>query len=67
MYEFENIIYEEPPMPKIGEKDLHNRKVMTEEGKCNSNNIILFIYKNAITNFYKELFGFDKLFVNEII
>ncbi|CAB4396891.1 uncharacterized protein OCT59_023092 [Rhizophagus irregularis] len=45
VYEFENIIYEEPPMPKIDEKDLCYRKNMTEE----------------------ELFGFDKLFINDII
>jgi len=40
VYEFENIIYEEPTMPKFDEKDLRYRKVMTEEGKHNS--IILF-------------------------
>ncbi|RGB40996.1 hypothetical protein C1646_752640 [Rhizophagus diaphanus] len=40
VYEFENIIYEELPMPKIDEKDLCYRKTMTEEGKYNSNNII---------------------------
>lgn len=58
-------------MPKIDEKDLCYRKNMTEEGKYNSNNIISLLcppfFKNVKTNFYKELFGFDKLFINDII
>ncbi|GBC08776.1 hypothetical protein RclHR1_08370013 [Rhizophagus clarus] len=33
VYEFENIIYEELPLPKFDERDLHYRKTMTEEGK----------------------------------
>jgi hypothetical protein len=57
VYEFENIIYEEPPMPKIDEKDLRYRKPMTEEGKYNSNSIIclsFFISKTSILTFTKN-------------
>ncbi|RIA91203.1 hypothetical protein C1645_822361 [Glomus cerebriforme] len=49
VYEFENIIYEEPPMPKFDERDLCYGKVMTEGGKYNNSKDLFYPLFTSLT------------------